>query len=130
MDSNVVIDLIETADTSPLFDRIAELRHGRRLHVNEIIFAEVASGFSDVEQVKALFAGLAMTIEPLDLSDCFRAGQAYADYRRRQGRREAILPDFLIGAQAAQRGWPLVTRDRKGFSSYFPELELIDPLAA
>lgn len=122
--------MVEAEGGSPLLERVAELRKRQPLHVNEIIFAETASGFSDVDQVKALFAFLDMTITPLSLEECFRAGQAYAEYRRRQGQRTAILPDFLIGAQAALRDWPLVTRDRKGFASYFPEVELIDPFTA
>ena len=63
----------------------------------------------------------------LTLEECHRAGQAHSEYRRCGGKRPAILPDFLIGAQAEMRGWPLVTRDRKRFGSYFPDLQIIDP---
>ncbi|WP_295530611.1 type II toxin-antitoxin system VapC family toxin [Novosphingobium sp. Chol11] len=66
-------------------------------------------------------------ITALTREDAFRPAQAFAEYRRRGGERQAILPDFLIGAQAEIRGWPLVTRDRKGFQSYFPDLQIIDP---
>lgn len=68
-----------------------------------------------------------VSLERLTLAECHRAGVAFAEYRRRDGKRTTILPDFLIGAQAELRGWPLVTRDRKGFASYFPDLEIIDP---
>lgn len=130
VDSNVVIGMVNAAAGSGLLERMSELRSRQAFHVNEIIFAETASGFANIDQVKALFAFLDMTVTPLSLDECFRAGHAYAEYRRRQGQRTAILPDFLIGAQAAVRGWPLVTRDRRGFASYFPEVELIDPFTA
>jgi hypothetical protein len=60
--------------------------------------------------------------------DAFRAGIAFQEYRRKGGPRQSILPDFLIGGQAANRGWPILTRDSKRFASYFPELTIIDPL--
>jgi predicted nucleic acid-binding protein len=127
LDSNVVIDVIEAADTT-LIERLAELRRAQGFHVNEIIFAEVASGFSSVDQVERLFAELEAMILPLSLAECFRAGQAFRAYRRNGGPRTTILPDFLIGAQAAVRGWPILTRDPKRFTSYFPEVEVIDPM--
>jgi predicted nucleic acid-binding protein len=55
---------------------------------------------------------------------------AFREYRRRQGNRTSILPDFLIAAQADMRGWRLLTKDRKGFESYFPNIILIDPKKA
>ena len=127
LDSNVVIDLIEAAEDSPAYLALARISRGHRLHVNEVIFAEVSSGFAAIGQVEDLFHDIGASIARLSLADCFRAGQAFAEYRRRGGERSTILPDFLIGAQAEIRGWPLVTRDRKGFASYFPDLEIIDP---
>lgn len=41
---------------------------------------------------------------------------------------QIAVPKDVCVAQAATRGWLLVTRDRKGFASYFPELVIIDPL--
>ena len=43
------------------------------------------------------------------------------------GGRERVLPDFLIGAHAAIRGHALLTRDPKGYRTYFPSVELITP---
>lgn len=98
------------------------------MYVNEIVFAEVAARFVLPGLLDTSLAALELVVERLTLLECHRAGQAFAEYRRRGGARTAILPDFLIGAQAATRGWPLVTRDRKGFASYFPDLVIIDPL--
>jgi predicted nucleic acid-binding protein len=38
-----------------------------------------------------------------------------------------VLPDFFIGAQAAVRGWPLLTRDARRFRTYFPTLDVLTP---
>ncbi len=64
---------------------------------------------------------------PLTNEVAIRAGQAHRLYRDRGGTRDAILADFLIGAHAAVRRAPLITRDRQRFASYFPELTIIAP---
>lgn len=126
-DSNIVLDLLDEPPGSPLFGAIDAVR-APRVHINEIVFAEVAARFVSPVLLETSLAALELVVERLTLLECHRAGQAFAEYRRRGGTRTAILPDFLIGAQAATRGWPLVTRDRKGFASYFPEITIIDPL--
>lgn len=130
LDSNVIIDLIDPDAPDRIRNTIAALRAGSPPRVNEIIFAEIARAFADAAEVSGMLAAIEVELERLTLSECHRAGQAFAEYRRRNGGKSTILPDFLIGAQAASRGWPLVTRDRKGFASYFPELQIIDPMEA
>jgi hypothetical protein len=127
-DTNVVIELIE-GPSSPRFDiNIARLQARHSLFVNEIIFAELAGRYASSEEVSNLLHDLGIRMSRLKLSDCHRAGVAFHAYRKNGGSRTTILPDFLIGAHAAGQGWPLVTRDRKGFAAYFPEVELIDPM--
>ena len=126
LDSNVLIALFQHAQPR-MFDRLAEWQALRRIHINHVIFAEVAPSFPDVTELEAALDRLEVMLTAFTREDAFRAGKAYAEYRRRGGERTTILPDFLIGAQAEIRGWPLVTRDRKGFQSYFPGLQIIDP---
>lgn len=128
LDSNIVLHLLDEPPGTPLFEAIAATRGNGPAFVNEIIFAEVASRFRSLELLEGACDALGLTIEPLTLAECHRAGVVFAEYRRRGGTRHVILPDFLIGAQAEMRGWPLVTRDRKGFASYFPDITIIDPL--
>lgn len=125
-DSNIVLHLLDEAPGTPLYQAIEAARAGE-VCVNEIVFAEVSTRFRSVELLERTLDAFDLPIRRLTLSECHRAGIAYADYRRRGGEKRTILPDFLIGAQAELRGWPLVTRDRKGFASYFPELTIIDP---
>jgi predicted nucleic acid-binding protein len=127
LDSNVVLAMIDGGPGSPLFEQIERRRADRNVFINEVIFAELSPRFLDVTLVMEICEVFALEIEPLTLVECHRAGQAFAEYRRRGGERQSILADFLIGAQAEIRGWPLVTRNRKGFASYFPELDIIDP---
>ena len=126
LDSNVLIALFQQ-EQPKLFDRLAEWQALRTIHINLVIFAEVAPTFAAPVELNSVLDRLEIMLTALTRDDAFRAGQAFAEYRRRGGERSAILPDFLIGAQAEIRGWPLVTRDRKGFQSYFPNLQIIDP---
>lgn len=126
-DTNVVINLIDVHGSIEVRERAAELLAMHRVHINEIVLAEVATHFASADEAVDQLAHLGLTLRRLSLDDCHRAGMAFARYRRDGGARSTILPDFLIGAHAAGQGWPIVTRDRKGFASYFPEVELIDP---
>jgi predicted nucleic acid-binding protein len=51
----------------------------------------------------------------------------YQRYRRQQGIKPNVLPDFFIGAHAAVEGAPLLTRDARRIKAYFPTVGLITP---
>jgi predicted nucleic acid-binding protein len=38
-----------------------------------------------------------------------------------------VLSDFYIGAHAAVMDWPVLTRDRRKYETYFPVVKLIAP---
>jgi predicted nucleic acid-binding protein len=130
VDSNVLIDILnpEAARSQAVVAAFNRLSATRKPQINQVIFAEIASNFRAIAQLEAVVSDLDLEFTGLTLEDSFRAGSAFRDYRRKGGPRQSILPDFLIGAQAAVRGWPILTRDPKRFASYFPEVELIDPL--
>lgn len=48
------------------------------------------------------------------------AARAQAEYRRRDGRRETLIPDFLIGANASHYSGRLLTTNPRDFLRYFP----------
>jgi predicted nucleic acid-binding protein len=126
-DSNIVFALMDEDLGSPILDLLELRRTDRQVFINEIVFAELSPRFMDAALVVEVCETFGLKIQRLTLIECHRAGQAFAEYRRRGGERRSILADFLIGAQAEMRNWPLVTRDRKGFASYFPQLEIINP---
>lgn len=126
VDTNVLIDLFSAQEKVTIaFARLAILNGAI---VNPVILAEASPRFQSVEQMVDELQQLGIVIEGIDHATAFRAGRAFRDYRRNGGPCETILPDFLIGAQAAVREWPILTRDRKRFESYFPEVRLIDPM--
>ena len=55
------------------------------------------------------------------------AARAQADYRRRGGRREVLIPDFLIGANATHYAGRLLTTNPRDFFRNFPRLKVFTP---
>lgn len=95
--------------------------------INPIIYAECSIGYKTIEEVENLFATLEFDCKEIPREALFLAGKAFLRYRRSQGKKESVLPDFFIGAHAAVDGYKLITRDKGRFSTYFPSVELIIP---
>src|SRR5262245_17784001 len=57
------------------------------------------------------------------------AARAQAAYRRRGGRREVLIPDFVIGANATYYAGRLLTTNARDFFKAFPTLEVLTPQA-
>ena len=128
VDSSVLLDLYtqdpDWLEWSQMQLTAAAARGG--LVINAVVIAEIAPRFSRVELLSAALPSMAM-IEPIPIAASFLAGNAHASYRRTGGSREAILPDFLIGAHAAVTGRPLLTRDPRRVASHLPGARLIAP---
>jgi predicted nucleic acid-binding protein len=129
VDTNVLVDVLQNdpqwADWS-----VAQMRAQSSLHVlviNPIIYAEVSLSFSTLEGLEDVVGKLALELREIPRPALFLAAKAYAQYRRRGGSKQQVLPDFLIGAHAAVEGWPLLTRDASRFRTYFPTLDVLAP---
>jgi len=95
--------------------------------INPIIYTECSVGFTTIEEVESLFDALGFAIQPIPKEALFLAGKAFLQYKKRKGSKTNVLPDFFIGAHAAVMGYPLISRDKGRFSTYFPSVELIIP---
>lgn len=129
VDSNILID-IATKDAAWArwsASALTRVANEAILVINPIVYAEISATFSRIEAVEATFPQEVFRHEPLPFEAAFLAGKCHRDYRRRGGVRSSILPDFLIGAHAAIKGYRLLTRDARRFASYFPRLSLIAP---
>jgi predicted nucleic acid-binding protein len=131
VDSSVLLDVF-TAD--PHWGawsqaHLTEAAQRGALVLNAVVLAEVAPRFSRLEALRSALPSMAM-IEEIPLAGAFLAGHAHAAYRRAGGKRQAVLPDFLIGAHAAVTARPLLTRDPRRIATYIPGTTLIAPTAA
>lgn len=129
VDSCIVIDLL--AEKSDWYEwslaQLIALRASGALAINQIIYAELSSGYdtpAEAERALAPF-GFIQLSQPWEAA--FLAGAAYRTYRQRGGKRRSPLPDFYIGAHAATSALRLLTRDAAHYQTYFPTLLLITP---
>lgn len=129
VDSNIVIDVIGVSGPwSDWSRRRLEIAASRGpLLINDVVYAEVSAGLNHMDETETAVKELGLTMAALPRSAAFRAGQAFARYKREGGLRTGVLADFFIGAHALAEGVPLLTRDRRRFPTYFPELVLIVP---
>lgn len=129
VDTNILVDLaIVSSDWHDWSRRkILDIFKDGPVLINPIIYSEFSVRYDDVDEVDRLLPQDEFRRENLPWPAAFAAAQAFRLYRRGGGGRERILPDFLIGAHAAIRGYRILTRDAGGYRSYFPSVELITP---
>ena len=128
VDSSVLLDVF-TEDSRWLAwseGRLVEAAQRGALILNAVVVAEIAPRFSHIEALRAALPSIA-AVEEIPAEASFLAGHAHAAYRRAGGTRQAVLPDFLIGAHAAVTGRALLTRDPRRVAAYIPGTELISP---
>lgn len=127
VDTNVLVD-VAVRDRVWLEWSRRRLAEGMgALIINPIIYAEFSLRYESPEEVEYLLPESDFHRENLPWTAAFAAGAAFRKYRRSGGGRDRVLPDFLIGAHAVVRGYSILTRDPKGYRSYFPTVELITP---
>lgn len=129
VDSNVLIDVIEgdfewSERSETALEQVGAMGP---VVINPIIYAEVSVRYEDTDELDIDLPVDLFQREQLPWPAAFLAGKAFADYRRRGGRRRSPLPDFFIGAHAAVTGMRLLTRDANRYRTYFPTVELIVP---
>jgi predicted nucleic acid-binding protein len=129
VDTNVLVDVLQDdpqwADWS-----IGQLRAQAKLHalvINPVVYAEMSLSFSTLEALDDVVTTLGLELREVTRPALFLAAKAFAQYRRRGGRKAQVLPFFFIGAHAAVEGWPLLTRDAARFRTCFPTLEVLAP---
>ncbi len=150
LDTNVLLDVL-TADPafadqseSALFDAARE----GTLIISEVVYAELAPNFDDIEQLEDFLAGPGIVLQSSGPESLFAAGEAWKRYLANPDRglqcpncggqprltcdrcgqpvrfRQHIVSDFLVGGHALAHATRLLTRDSRYFGTHFPDLAL------
>ncbi|MCM2461759.1 type II toxin-antitoxin system VapC family toxin [Pseudomonas sp. CG7] len=129
VDTNVLIDVLEDdpvwADWS-----IEQMRAQSKIHnlvINPVIYAELSQTFSTFEALDEVVEEMGLLMQEVPRPALFLAGKAFVRYRKMGGGKNNVLADFFIGAHAAVKRLPLLTRDAKRYRSYFPSVQLVVP---
>jgi predicted nucleic acid-binding protein len=129
VDSNVILDIL-TIDPKWYqwsANKLSYLSESHNLIINDIIYTEISIGFDKIEDLDDVISESFFKILPIPKSALFLAGKAFLNYKRKNGSKNLVLPDFFIGAHAAILKIPLLTRDISRYKTYFPTIELISP---
>lgn len=129
VDSNVLLDLVTDgqvwADWSQ--EQLERAALNEPLFINDLIYAEVSARYSAIEDFEVMLSDLNIEVMPIPRAALFLAGKAFLRYRAGGGVRTGVLADFFIGAHAVVARLPLLTRDARRYTTYFPTIELITP---
>ena len=129
VDTNILLDISGPDSVWKPWStlRMTEAADEGELVINQLVYAELASGYARREHLEAVLPPASYRRESVPWDAAYMASVAFLEYRRRGGRRSSPLPDFFIGAHAAVRGYCLLTRDRGYYAGYFPKLDIISP---
>jgi hypothetical protein len=126
VDTNVLLDVLlagaEHGDDSER--RLAAALRAGPVIVNDVIAAELAPVFDSAAALWSAFRDAQIELVSYPRDAVFIAGSAFKRYRRQGGRRDRILPDFMIGAHAVAARARLLTRDGRFYRTSFPALRL------
>jgi len=129
LDTNVLLDVFFA--TSRYHRRSAEALKlaydSEALCISEVVYAELGPCFPEQEELEEALRELGVSVVLTDRAAAWRAGRAWAEYRKRGGPKHRLLADMLIGAHASIHADCLLTRDRGFYHSYFTELEVREP---
>lgn len=129
VDSNVLVDVLsrDARWLSWSMDALATAADRGPVVINPVVYAEVSTGFTRIEDLDRALPQDDFARVPLPWAAAFLAGKSFLDYRKRGGAKRSPLPDFYIGAHAAVSKLALLTRDATRYRTYFPTVDVIAP---
>ena len=132
VDSSALLDVLVS---DPSFGDLSEsaLKQARskgRLVVCEAVVAEIRPALSSDAELIEFCEDVGLEFEPCSFEAAMLAGSIYSRYLANAGTTKRVLPDFLIAAQARQKEYALLARDRGYYREYFEGIDVIDPSKA
>lgn len=128
IDSSVLWSIFRGEDDARAWvDLLVAARRESSLIICDIVFAEIAPFFRNLEDLDSRLESLGVEYDAIDRASAFTAGEIFKTYRQEGGPREHLIPDFLVGAHALSRAGSLAARDRGYLRRYFPGLRILTP---
>jgi predicted nucleic acid-binding protein len=150
-DSTPIFDILRPGSPHQKHS-LAALERARKegtIAICEPVYGEVASILTSKADLDAFLRDLGIRLVPSSASVLHQAGLAWRRYTQRRPdglrcaacgtvgepvcekcgerlrARQHIMADFIVGAHASANGGALITRDRRYYRTYFPDLNLL-----
>ena len=129
VDTSVLLDVF-SADPGFVAASQRALREAIRegaLIACEVVWAELRPWFASVSALEDAMEQLGVAYSPTPLPGAVAAGEAWQRYRAAGGKREHLVPDFLVAGHARLCADRLLTRDRGFYRIWFDGLVVTEP---
>lgn len=129
-DTSALIDLLDQGKPrhAAAFAAFQSYKTSGMVFITDVIFSEASIGMPSAAALRTALDELGIDRLTSDDDDAlYHAGQTFKVYKEKKGKKDGVLPDFMIGALAQAYGIALVTFNEKDFISRFPELEVVVP---
>lgn len=93
----------------------------------EVVWAEIRPRFESHERLLEVTRKVQLAFDSIEQETALLAGEVWKKYRALGGKRERLIPDFLVAAHALVQADRLLTRDRGFYKKYFPNLKIEEP---
>jgi predicted nucleic acid-binding protein len=128
VDSSALIAIFKNERSGARWlDFLLQLRSEDQLTACDVVWSEVAPLFASATELQDRMTALGVAFSPLDAVAAYEAGRLFADYRKRGGGRNRVIPDFMIAAHALRHGARLATADDNFMNTHFSKLKTIRP---
>jgi len=132
LDTSALIALLNDAEAAhtAVLREFQKYKTSGMVFITEVVFAEASAGISSAEELRLALDELGISDLPANDEGLFSAGQVFKDYRRSKGtgKKDGVLPDFMIGAVAKAKGVALITLNDRDFVNKFSGLAVINPV--
>jgi len=134
LDTSALIALLNDAEDAhtAVLREFQKYKTSGMVFITEVVFAEASAGMSSAEELRLALDELGISDLAANDEGLFSAGQVFKNYRRSKGtgKKDGVLPDFMIGAVAEAKGVALITLNDRDFVNKFSGLAVINPVKA
>lgn len=132
LDTSALIALLNDAEDAhaAVLREFQKFKTSGMVFITEVVFAEASAGMSSAEELRLALDELGISDLHANDEGLFSAGHVFKEYRRSKGngKKDGVLPDFMIGAVAKAKGVALITLNDRDFVNKFTGLAVVNPV--